>query len=403
MEVVFWEWLSFLVRWTHVIAGIAWIGSSFYFVHLDLSLKPREGLPKGAQGEAWQVHGGGFYHMAKYLVAPPALPEKVTWFKWEAYTTWLTGFSLLVLVYYADSTLYLIDRSVLDLTEGQAIGISLAGLAFGWLVYDQLCKSSHMKSDLSLAVAGFLFLCVLSFAFTRVFSGRGAFMQMGALIGTMMVANVFFVIIPNQHKTVDALKAGRQPDPALGAAGKRRSLHNNYLTLPAVFIMIAGHNPLAFATRWNWLILALLLVMGVSIRHFFNTQHKGLPEPWWTWGITGVCGLLMVWLSSFGPVPSLATKLTEVRGPADEPARIAFARAEEVIHTRCAMCHAAEPVWEGIYVAPKGVRLEASDDIRMQRTNIEIAAVRTRFMPPNNVSEMTEAERAILAQWVRSR
>jgi len=297
MEIILLEWVDLSIRWLHVIAGIAWIGSSFYFVHLDLSLEKREGLPEGAGGEAWQVHGGGFYHMVKYLVAPSQLPDVLTWFKWEAYATWLSGMALLVVVYYMAAELYLIDVTVLDMAPWAAVAISVVGLTLGWIAYHLLCKSPLGRNDAALAGIGFLFLVVLSYAFTLIFSGRGAYMQMGALIGTMMVANVFVVIIPNQRKVVDALRAGQEPDPELGREAKQRSLHNNYLTLPVLFVMIGNHYPLAFASKWNWLILAIVLVVGAVIRHFYNQRHKGAPSPWWAWAVALAGLIAVVWLS----------------------------------------------------------------------------------------------------------
>jgi uncharacterized membrane protein len=296
-----WIWAEAFLRWLHVIAGIGWIGSSFYFIHLDYSLKRREGLPAQAYGEAWQVHGGGFYNMVKYLVAPARMPEELTWFKWEAYATWISGFALVVAIYYAGASLYLIDPAVLAISPATGIAISVAGLVLGWAVYDGLCRSPLGRNETVLAAIGFVFLVVLTYASTRIFSARGAFMQMGALIGTIMAANVLMVIIPGQRKVVADLIAGRTPDPVHGRRGKQRSTHNNYLTLPVVFVMISGHYPLAYATRWSWVILALLLVMGGVMRHFFNVRHQGLPSPWWTWGAAVVCGLLIVWLSTLGP------------------------------------------------------------------------------------------------------
>src|SRR5918997_1459547 len=270
MDIVVTEWLSMILRWLHVIAGIAWIGSSFYFIHLALSLQPRSGLPAGVKGEAWQVHGGGFYHMVKYLVAPARMPDELTWFNWEAYTTWLSGFGLLVVVYYFGAELFLIDRTVLDLTSLQAAAVAFGTLLIAWLAYEAMCRSPLGRNELALALVGYVFLVALTYAFTHVFSGRGALTQMGALIGTIMVANVFVVIIPNQKKIVADLIAGREPDPALGEAGKQRSVHNNYLTLPVVFLMISNHYPLLYATRYNWLIVAIVLAIGPVIRHFFN-------------------------------------------------------------------------------------------------------------------------------------
>jgi len=391
VELVLWEWLSFAVRWLHVIAGIAWIGSSFYFVHLDLSLAKREGLPAGAHGEAWQVHGGGFYNMVKYLVAPARMPDHLTWFKWEAYATWLSGMGLLVIVYYFSSRLYLIDRSVMELSPAQAIAISVAGLALGWIVYDAMCRSTLGRNDTALALVGYAFLVALSWGFTKVFSGRGAYTQMGALIGTIMVANVFLIIIPNQRRVVADLIAGRAPDPALGAAGKQRSLHNNYLTLPVVFVMISNHYPLSFATRFNWLILALVMIMGAVIRHFYNSRHKGLPSPWWTWAVTGLCTIAIVWLSTFPPEP-----LKRAAAP------VTFAEAEEVVITRCSMCHAAQPVWDGIGTAPKGVMLDTADRIKLHAGQIVLNSVLSNAMPPGNITEISAVERGVLAAWAQT-
>ena len=286
-----WEWLSFAVRWLHVVTAVAWIGSSFYFIALDLGLVKRPHLPPGAYGEEWQVHGGGFYHIQKYLVAPAQMPEHLTWFKYESYFTWLSGFLLLCIVYYGGAELFLVDRTVMELENWEAICLSLASLSIGWLFYDQLCKSKLGDNDTLLFAALFVFLVVLAFAYTFVFSGRGAFMQMGALVGTMMVANVAMVIIPKQRIVVADLIAGRQPDPKLGAVAKQRSLHNNYLTLPVIFVMIANHYPLAFATRWNWLIFGIVLVIGAVVRHFYNTRHQGKPSPWWTWAVAGPAAL----------------------------------------------------------------------------------------------------------------
>ena len=392
--IVLWEWLSFAIRWLHVIAGIAWIGSSFYFIHLDLSLRKREGLPTGAYGEAWQVHGGGFYNMVKYLVAPARMPDELTWFKWEAYATWLSGMALLTVVYYFASRLFMIDATVMDLSPTAAIAISIAGIVGGWIVYDLLCKSPIGHNDTALALVGFVFLVAVAFGFTKVFSGRGAYMQMGALIGTIMVANVAHIIIPNQRKVVADLIAGRTPDPRLGAIGKQRSLHNNYLTLPVVFVMISNHYPLSFATRFNWVILALVMIIGAAIRHFYNTRHKGLPSPWWTWGVAAACGIGIVWLSTFP-----ATVATAAVRPASA---VTFAQAEEVVLTRCSMCHAAQPVWDGVTSPPKGVRLDTPSHIKAHQQEIVLNSVLSNAMPPGNVTEITPEERGILAGWMRS-
>ena len=391
MEAFLMEWVDMAIRWLHVIAGIAWIGSSFYFVHLDLSLKKREGLPEGAGGEAWQIHGGGFYHMVKYTVAPARMPDSLTWFKWEAYTTWISGMALLVVVYYLSAELYLIDRTVLDLEPWAAVALSVVLLTVGWIIYDLLCKSPLGRNDVALGAVGFVFLVALAWAFTLVFSGRGATMQIGALIGTMMVANVFFVIIPNQRKAVNELIAGREPDPELGRRGKQRSLHNNYLTLPVLFVMIANHYPLAFASEWNWLMFAIILVVGAIIRHFFNTRHKGDPTPWWTWAVAVAGMLAVVWLSMQTPA------LDEEAAATPE---LDLVEVENIVLSRCSMCHAAEPFWEGIVVPPKGVVLETPAQISRHAHGIAMQTVYTHAMPPGNITEIPDEERRMLAAWI---
>ena len=366
MDTVLTEWLSLIIRWLHVVAGIAWIGSSFYFIHLDLSLKSRADQPQGVHGDAWQVHGGGFYHMVKYLVAPARMPDELTWFKWEAYTTWLSGFALLVVVYYLGAELYLIDKSVLDLTAPTAAAVAFGSLVLAWLLYEALCRSPLGRHEVALALVGYVFLVGLTYAFTHVFSGRGAFTQIGALIGTIMVANVFIIVIPNQKKTVAALLAGKAPDPRWGEEAKQRSVHNNYLTLPVVFLMISNHYPLMFATRFNWLIVAIVLAVGPVIRHFFNSRHEGKGSPWWTWGVAAAGMIAVAWLSAAGPGRA-----------APRAQKLDIKAAENTVLARCSMCHRNEPLWPGIHAAPNGVVLDDPDSIRRHARLIEINAVRS--------------------------
>ena len=302
MEPILWEWINALARWLHVITAIAWIGSSFYFIHLDASLRRRAGAPAGTAGDAWQIHGGGFYHMTKYMVAPPQLPEELTWFKWESYATWLSGFFLMCVLYYRGADLFLIDQDVMVLGHWQAVAISVAVLVAGWVAYDLMCKSPLGRNDGALAIAGFVLLVATAWGLTKIFSGRGAMLQVGALMATMMACNVFMLIIPNQRKTVAAMLRGETPDPSLGKQAKQRSLHNNYLTLPVVFLMLSNHYPLVSSTRYNWVMVALVLVVGTAIRHFFNSRHAGKPTPWWTWGVAAAGMLACVWLSTMGPV-----------------------------------------------------------------------------------------------------
>lgn len=391
MDPILLEWLNLGLRWLHVIAGIAWIGSSFYFIALDLSLRDPGGLPVGVAGETWQVHGGGFYRMQKYIVAPRELPDELTWFKWEAYTTWLSGFALLVGLYYWNASLYLIDPAIMDLSPPAAVGIGIVSIVLGYAVYTALCRSPIGRDDTVLAVVGFVLLVAAAWGYAQVFSGRGAFMQMGALIGTLMVASVGHVIIPNQHKIVAALLRGERPDPRLGQAAKQRSLHNNYLTLPVVFLMISNHYPLTFASPWSWLILAIIILVGFAIRHFFNERHKGRPAPWWTWAVAAAgMGLVVLLASPRPPVDAAAVP----RGYAT------FAEAEAVVMGRCSMCHMAEPVWDGVPVAPKGVMLDTPARIAAHAQEIELQAVRTHAMPPGNVTGITPEERRVLAAWL---
>ena len=390
MELVLTEWVSAILRWLHVIAGIAWIGSSFYFIHLDLSLKPRPGLPAGVKGDEWQVHGGGFYHMMKYLVAPAQMPDHLTWFKWEAYTTWLSGFSLLVVVYYLGADIFLIDKSVLDLTAVQAAAVAFASLVVSWLAYEGLCRSPLGRHEVALALVGYVYLVALTYGFTHVFSGLGAFTQIGALIGTIMVANVFVIVIPYQKRTVEAMIAGREPDPAWGELGKQRSVHNNYLTLPVVFLMLSNHYPLMFATKYNWLIVAIVLAIGPVIRHFFTSRHEGKGSPWWTWGVAAAGMALIAWLSAAGPRVLTTGAL---------PPTPKFKQVADIVISRCSMCHAAEPVWDGIPAAPKGVMLDSDQQIRLHTRLIELFAVRSQAMPPGNITAMTPQERLTLASW----
>ena len=391
MDVILTESLSAVIRWLHVIAGIAWIGSSFYFIHLDLSLKARAGLPDGVKGDAWQVHGGGFYQMIKFMVAPGRMPDELTWFKWEAYTTWLSGFALLVLVYYLNADLFLIDKSVLEMSAPQAATIAFLSLAAAWVAYEGLCRSPLGKHEVALALVGYVFLVVLTYIFTRVFSGRGAFTQIGALVGTIMVANVFVIIIPYQKKTVAALIAGKEPDPYWGAIGKQRSVHNNYLTLPVVFLMLSNHYPLFFATRFNWLIVAIVLLIGPVIRHFFNSRHEGKGSPWWTWGVAAAGMIAIAWLSGLGPPGTKTGAL---------PATPKFAEVQDIVISRCSMCHASEPVWAGFAAAPGGVRLDDAEQIRLHAKLIGIYAVRSHAMPPGNVTEIGDDDRGKLAAWI---
>ncbi|MEM7634789.1 MAG: urate hydroxylase PuuD, partial [Pseudomonadota bacterium] len=336
----------------------------------------------------------------KYLVAPDRLPEHLTWFKWESYATWLSGFALMCIVYYVGADLYLIDQSVMELSSVQAIGISLASIVFGWLVYDGLCRSPLGRSSTGLMIVLFAILVAMSWGYTQVFSGRAAMLHLGAFTATIMTANVFAIIIPNQKKVVEVLKAGGTPDPKYGVIAKQRSTHNNYLTLPVIFLMLSNHYPLAFATPYNWLIAALVFLMGVTIRHFFNTMHQGGGKLWWTWGATVALFAGAVWLSSFPagePVEEEQAALTQTQQRF--AAAPGFEQVSETVLGRCSMCHAREPAWDGIVHAPKGVVLETPDQIAANAREIYLQAGHTNAMPPGNVSFMEAAERKAIIDW----
>ena len=397
-----WDWMSLAIRWVHIITGIAWIGSSFYFIALDLSLKKHKGLPEGVGGDTWQVHGGGFYHMQKYTVAPTSMPEELTWFKWESYATWISGFFMICVLYYGSSELFLIDRNVADLSQWQAIGLGFGGMLLGWVLYDQLCKSPIGKNDNLLSILVFIFVVAIGWGFLQVFSGRGAFVHTGALIATIMSANVIMIIIPNQKKTVASLLAGEAPDPSLGLQAKQRSMHNNYLTLPVLFLMLSNHYPLAYATKYAWIIIALVLVIGVVIRHFFNMHHAKKGEPFWTWLVATICFILIMWLSQAGPVNhEEAASSTHAPTVIEEKLASAenFEMVRDIVLGRCSMCHAQEPGWEGIPFPPKSVVLEEDKDIIRHAELIYKQAAITNAMPPGNLSFITMEERAVLAKW----
>ncbi|AZO20387.1 cysteine desulfurase [Mesorhizobium sp. M1E.F.Ca.ET.045.02.1.1] len=397
---IFWDWLSFAVRWLHVITGIAWIGSSFYFVALDLGLRQRPGLPAGAFGEEWQVHGGGFYHIQKYLVAPAEMPEHLTWFKWESYATWLSGFAMLCVVYYAGADLFLIDPNVLNVSVPVGILLSLATIGVGWIVYDLLCRSPLGKSDTGLMLVLYCVLVFIAWGLTHLFTGRAAFLHLGAITATIMSANVFMVIIPNQKIVVADLIADRKPDPKYGKIAKQRSLHNNYLTLPVLFLMLSNHYPLAFGTEFNWVIASLVFIIGVLIRHYFNTVHARKGNPTWTWLGAAVLFMIIVWLSTVPKVLTGEPKTSAASAAAQVyMASAHFAAVRDTVLGRCSMCHTEEPVYEGIYHAPKGVMLDTDARIAEHAREIYLQAGRAHAMPPANVTQTTDQERALLVAW----
>ena len=403
--VIMWEWFAFAVRWLHVTTAIAWIGSSFYFIALDLGLKKSPNLPAGAYGEEWQVHGGGFYHVQKYSVAPENMPNHLTWFKWESYATWLSGAAMLMIVYWLGAELYLIDPAKADLSVFQAIIISAGSLLVGWVVYDFLCKSALGNNPTGLMLLLFVVLVVMSWGYNQIFTGRAAMLHLGAFTATIMSANVFLIIMPNQRIVVKDLKEGRTPDPKYGKIAKLRSTHNNYLTLPVLFLMLSNHYPLAFATEYTWIIASLVFLTGVSIRHYFNTLHATGSGPTWTWMATLVLFLIIAALSTASswngdyddlenqPLTKKQESLMLAKG---------FDDVSDIIISRCSMCHAREPVWDGMINAPKGVFLETDHDIVRGAKEIYIQAGVSHAMPPANITNLANEDRIKIVKWFRA-
>lgn len=383
-----------LVRWLHVIAGIAWVGSSFYFVWLDNSLDAPEAdseeAKKGVAGELWAVHGGGFYNPQKYAVAPVRLPEKLHWFKWEAYTTWLSGTALLVLVYWLQAQTMMVDPSIRDLSGAQAVAIGAVSMVGSWIVYDLLCRSPLGKNNAAVAVVVYGLLVGLGYLLTHTLGGRAAFIQVGTSIGTIMAANVFFVIIPGQRRMVDAMKAGQKPDPMDGKRGKQRSVHNNYFTLPVVFLMISNHYSAMYGHPQSWVVLALIAGAGVLIRHFFNRKHKGVYA--WQYLVAGavLLGVVAVWTA---PHPKA---LPPVEGP------VTFDRVRSIVGQRCVACHSQTPTFTGITQPPAGVILTSPAGILQNAQRMYQQVVVTRIMPLGNATGITDQERAVIAAWVES-
>lgn len=396
------DWLNLLLRWLHVITGIAWIGASFYFVWLDNSIRPpapdSDLAKKGVSGHLWAVHGGGFYHPQKYLVAPKELPPELHWFKWEAYSTWLSGFALLTVAYYCNAQAMLVDKAVADLSSWQAIGIGLGSLVLGWTVYDLLCRSPLGQKELPFGIVIFLLLVAASYLLSQYLSGRAAYIHVGAIIGTIMAGNVLMVIIPAQKKLVAAMQAGQSPDPIHGIRGKQRSVHNNYFTLPLLFIMISNHYGMTYNHAYNWLILAVIMAAGVLIRHFFNLRHKGRVA--WGYPLAGVALLAGVAVA-IAPKP-----VTPAQVGAAKPGAVQVdlpAQALQVMQARCIQCHSAQPSQPGFAAAPGGVMLDNAAQMTQHAQRIYQQVVVNKAMPLANMTQMTEQERQIIANWYQSR
>ncbi len=393
MEGLIIEWLNMLGRWVHIITGIAWIGASFYFVFLDRSLLPpklKEDVDEGVSGEVWSVHGGGFYHAQKYQVAPTELPHTLHWFKWEAYSTWLSGFFLLGLIYWYGAELYLIDPSVMELSKTSAILISIAFIVGGWFFYDQLCKTSLGKRENIFMIVIFLFVSIAAFALCNIYSGRGAYVLFGAMLGTIMVGNVFFIIIPGQKDLVKAKLDGRNPDPIHGILGRQRSVHNTYFTLPVLFVMVSNHYAMTFGSEYNWVILIAISIAGALIRIFFVSRLGG-GKP----AIAALFGGVAILA-----ITSLVMLVSEYRVRDKQAvAVVSIAQVEEVVNDRCVSCHSIKPTQQGFSSAPKGITFESVEAIMAQAQIIHQQAVVSKIMPIGNITKMTQSERALLDSW----
>jgi uncharacterized membrane protein len=389
-------WLNLALRWLHVVAGVCWIGASFYFVWLDNSLRPTNPPTPGVKGDLWAVHGGGFYHKRKFTAAPPELPEHLHWFKWEAYTTWISGFLLLCVLYYWGAPVYLIDKAKIAFTPLQAVGVGASSILGGWLVYETLCRSPLASFPRLFAALWFLAVTAAAVVLTRIFSDRGAFIHVGAIIGTVMAANVLVVIIPGQRKAVAAMIAGQPVDPRYGATAKLRSVHNNYMTLPVIFIMISNHYPIVVGHPLNWLLLSLISAGGISIRHYFMRRHFGAnPHGYLFAGgmlvaIASVVATEVHSKTTLGPAASLATPAAS------------FAMVEAVVETHCIACHSRHPTHTGFSAPPNGAAFDTPEDIKKYAPRMFDMAVASHAMPLGNETGMTDADRAALGAWIKA-
>lgn len=390
MDVFLGEWANLLIRWMHLIVGIGWIGTSFYFMALDYSLN-KLGQKQGVLGTAWQVHGGGFYFVEKYTVAPPQLPETLHWFKWEAYLTWVSGFGLLIVQYYVHARSYLIDPSVLPLTPWQAIGISLGSILAGWAIYEGLCRSPIGQNATILAIAFFALIMGAAVFYTHVFSARGAFLHVGALTGSIMATNVFAVIVPNQKKMIAQMIQGKTPDPYYGMVGKQRSTHNNYLTLPVLVMMVSPHYPFLSSHPQSWLVVALILICGATIRHYINRAEAG--DDWNTYG----------WAAPVAAFALLAAiYVTSPRDVSLGTGAVSDTAALTLVQKHCVMCHARKPTHESFSEPPKNVVLESVADLKKYAPLVFAQVVQNKAMPLGNQTGMTDDERAELGRWIKA-
>lgn len=380
------DWLHLLTRWFHVVIGIAWIGASFYFIFLENSLNRTENLRDELAGNLWAVHGGGFYYLEKYKTAPKEIPKTLHWFKYEAYFTWISGICLLFMVYYLNPGSMMVDKSVADISDSAAIALGISTLVFGWLLYDFLCRTPLLARPKLFALTGFIILVLISILLSQFLSGRAAFMHIGALLGTIMVGNVFFVIIPSQKALVRAAKEGRPVDPAIGKYAGLRSLHNNYTTLPVIFVMVANHFPATYGNGINWLVLAILMLGSVAVRHYINLHEKGIHLGWLL-----PAGAICIFAAVFITAP----KAEDASG-----AKLVYADVQGIIQQRCLSCHSSKPTDDVYKVAPAGAIFETWEQCFQHREKILNRAVQTKTMPQGNKTGITDEEREKLGRWI---
>lgn len=393
-------WLNLIIRWAHIVVGIGWIGASFYFVALDFSLRKPEEEKTGVRGEAWQVHGGGFYNVTKYMVAPENLPSGLIWYKWDAYLTWITGFMLLVVQYYLKADVYLIDPDKMDMFNHVAIAISIGSLVAGWLIYDFICRVTHKSGQVLTASLVFILILVAAWFFSTVFSGRGALIHVGAFIGTIMAVNVFGVIIPNQRKIVDSLIAGEEPDPRLGEIGKKRSLHNNYLTLPVLLMMVSNHYPILASHEHTWLVIAFILIAGASVRHVINRHEAGDHFKQFWWALPAAAAALLAMIIMTAPPAAKAHNADNADNGGVELPLVSVSEMQGIVQTHCGVCHAPIEGQEEYFVPPMGIRLQTVQDIKRNGAVVKAQAVVTTAMPLGNATGMTKEERELLGRWI---
>jgi uncharacterized membrane protein len=392
MESYIADWLNLLFRWLHLITGAAWIGTSFYFNWLNHNIRPPEEERKGISGELFAVHGGHFYQVSKYAGAPETLPTTLHWFKWEAYFTWLSGFCLLMVVYYWNASTYLLGSSV-SMEPWQGVAISISSLIGGWVVYDQMCKSALSRKPMVFAGLGFVLMTAAAYGLCEVFAPRAAYLHVGAMMGTMMAANVFFVIIPNQRRMVDSMIAGEEPDTSLGDAGSLRSFHNNYFTLPVLFIMVSNHFPMTYGHEMNWAILAAISLIGAGIRHYFNLKSQGHKNVW-------ILPIATVSIMALAFVIRPQQSVQQSLGGAEQS--VSFSTIQPILKKRCLPCHSSTPTWPGIVAAPQGVMYNDPSQVKAISAKIKVMAVDSQTMPPGNVTKITEEERAQIGAWIEA-